>query len=115
MNFFLDENFPKSAMKILEDHNHKVFDVRGTENEGSTDEDIFKLAQLKNSVFLTTDKDFYHTIHFRHPFHNGIVIIALSTPSGKKILEKLKWFLNYFPDNHSGKCYLILDNKCKIY
>jgi predicted nuclease of predicted toxin-antitoxin system len=44
MKFFLDENFPKAAVGMLEGMGHEVFDLRGTEREGSQDGDIFAEA-----------------------------------------------------------------------
>lgn len=51
MNFFLDENFPKTAVELLTQLSHVVFDVRSTEAEGADDEMIFKIAQDKRAVF----------------------------------------------------------------
>lgn len=45
MKFFLDENFPKSALHFLESRGHDVLDIRGTEQEGSTDMELFELAR----------------------------------------------------------------------
>jgi hypothetical protein len=35
MKFFLDENFPKAAVGMLEEMGHEVFDLRGTDREES--------------------------------------------------------------------------------
>jgi len=59
MNFFLDENFPKSAVKLLSERDHTVFDIRSTAKEGATDDPIFKMAQDSQSIFLTTDVQSY--------------------------------------------------------
>ncbi len=90
MKFFLDENFPKSSEVILHEYGHKVFDIRGTSREGLSDLEIFKLAQEKKAVFLTTDKDFFHTIPFQFEEHSGVIIIALNQPTGHVINSKLK-------------------------
>jgi hypothetical protein len=37
MRFFLDENFPKGAIALLEWMGHEVLDLRGTDREGSAD------------------------------------------------------------------------------
>ena len=76
MKFFLDENFPKSSEIVLKEFGHKVFDIRGTSREGMSDLEIFKLSQEKNAVFLTTDKDFFHTIPFQFEKHYGVIIIV---------------------------------------
>lgn len=78
MKFFLDENFPLKAKEILEAKKHSIFDIRGTGKEGISDEKIFQISKKKKAVFLTTDKDFFHTIHFMHKPHYGVIVIALS-------------------------------------
>ena len=77
MKFFLDENFPKSSEVILNEFGHKVFDIRGTSSEGLSDLEIFKLAQEKNAVFLTTDKDFFNTIPFQFEEHSVASLFRL--------------------------------------
>jgi predicted nuclease of predicted toxin-antitoxin system len=94
MKFFLDENFPKAAASVLEGLGHEVFDLRGTGREGSPDAEIFTDAQLQGAVFLTTDRDFFHTIPHLHAEHHGVVVIALRQPNRAAILEKLCWLLN---------------------
>ncbi len=64
MKFFLDENFPRKATCMLESHGFEVFDIRGTEIEGADDTTLFEKAQQHEAIFLTTDKDFYHTIQY---------------------------------------------------
>jgi predicted nuclease of predicted toxin-antitoxin system len=93
MKFFLDENFPKAATGVLEKMGHEVFDLRGTDREGSQDEDIFAEAQQHGAVFLTTDRDFFHTIPHLHAEHYGVIVIALRQPNRTAILEKLSWVL----------------------
>jgi predicted nuclease of predicted toxin-antitoxin system len=116
MIFFLDENFPKIAKSILESRNHKVYDIRGTDKEGLSDSNIFAISIKNRAIFLTTDKDFFQTIHFMFKPHYGIVIIALSKPNTNNIINKLNWFLREFTDqNIENKCFLIKDNKCNIY
>jgi predicted nuclease of predicted toxin-antitoxin system len=80
----------KSAAGLLESLGHVVFDLRGTEREGSRDADIFHEAQQHGAIFLTTDRDFFHTI----PHHAGVIVIALRQPNRAAILEKLSWILN---------------------
>ncbi len=89
MNFFLDENFPKSAIVLLEKQGHKVFDIRSTKYKGCNDIFIFKLAQQSKAIFLTTDKDFLHTIPHLFNSYYGIIIIALRKPNRENIIGKL--------------------------
>ena len=115
MKFFLDENFPKKAAPILEAEGFKVFDIRGTDIEGADDEVLFEKAQAREAVFLTTDKDFFHTIQFLYEKHNGIIVIALSQPDAISILDKLKLALDIIKDHDIySRCILLTDKKVYI-
>jgi predicted nuclease of predicted toxin-antitoxin system len=97
MTFFLDENFPKSASVLLEGMGHRVLDLRGTGREGASDQAIFAEAQLAGAVFLTTDRDFFHTVRHLHPVHAGVIVIALRLPNRTSILDRLTWILQRVP------------------
>lgn len=90
----LDENFPKSAEELLTDLGHTVIDVRGTKLQGTDDDGLFDLAQRKNAVLLTTDRDFYHTVPLKYSNHFGVVVIALKQPNREAILRRLRWFIS---------------------
>ena len=113
MRFFLDENFPKRALTYLESEGHQAFDIRNTEHEGCSDSEIFSMAQAEEACFLTTDKDFFHTIPFLFDFHHGVIIVALKKPNGNSILAKLEWLLASFgalnPTQLAAKIYLLED------
>lgn len=116
MNFMLDENFPASVKELLKTKNIEVFDIRGTDLESLSDREIIKISIDKKAIFLTTDKDFYHTIHMISKPHYGIVVIALRRPNSNNINKKVEWFLNnYELDNMENRCLLILDEKCKVF
>lgn len=94
MIFLLDENFPKSAEKLLADLGHSVIDIRGTELEGADDVHLFELAQQNNAILLTTDRDFYHTVPLIYEQHAGVIVIALKQPNRSAILARLNWVIS---------------------
>jgi hypothetical protein len=98
MKFFLDENFPKAAVGLLRERGHECADIRGTNQEGSEDTTIFRIAQRQAAVFLTTDRDFFHTVPHIEYVHHGVVVFALRQPDRKSILKRLEWFLDNFGD-----------------
>ena len=115
MRFFLDENFPMSATEILETDGHQVFDIRNTEFEGSDDQLIFELAQRKKAIFLTTDKDFFHTIPSLYKTHYGVIVIALRRPNRQKIIKKLLFVLTKIDlTKADSKVIFLKDNKYYI-
>jgi len=115
MKFYLDENFPKTVISILENKGHKVFDIRSTKYEGSDDISIFELAQNKKAIFLTTDKDFFHTVPHLFEEHHGVIVITLSQPNRKSKIEKLLFALNHFNlSSFKSKIFLLKDNYFSI-
>ena len=96
MKFFLDENFPKSAATWLAQFECEVFDLRGTEDEGMPDCDLFARAQELNAIILTTDRDFFHTVPHLFERHAGVLVVALRQPNRKNIMGKLEWALKHF-------------------
>lgn len=111
MKFFLDENFPKTTISILIEKGHNFFDVRSTQLEGSDDVSIFTFAQDKKAIFLTTDKDFFHTIPYLFEKHHGVIVIALQQPNRKSITEKFIFALDHFDlSSFESKILLLRDN-----
>ncbi len=95
---------------------HKVVDIRGTKNEGSEDSDIFQIAQKHNAIFLTTDKDFFHTVPYLYKKHYGVIIITLRQPNRNNILKRLKWALGHINLHpFKNKVLLLRDNTYIIY
>ena len=96
---------------MLEKLGHLAFDIRGTEQEGLKDKSLFEIVQEHQAIFLTTDRDFFHTIPYLFPKHYGVIVIALSQPNGKTIMEKLKWALEFIDANAIESSVLLLKDK----
>ncbi|HNR30992.1 MAG TPA: DUF5615 family PIN-like protein [Candidatus Hydrogenedentes bacterium] len=113
MKFFLDENFPKAAHEFLMSRRHEVIDIRGTPKEGSDDATLFEVAQAAGAVFLTTDRDFFHTVPHLYDCHCGVVVVALRQPGRKNILDKLDWFLRHYAGiTLENKVFQLRDRAC---
>ena len=86
-----------------------------TEQEGSDDIAIFEMAQKNNAIFLTTDKDFFHTIPYLFEHHHGIIVIILRQPNRRDIINKLLFALdNLDLRNIESKVILLRDNDYSI-
>lgn len=116
MNFLLDENFPKAEHDVLQGLGHASFDLRGTAEEGMSDEGIFRRAQDLGAVFLTTDRDFFHTIPHLHPAHHGVVVIALRQPNRLRIIEKMNWIIGHLkPEDFRDRVFQLRDTTWLAY
>ena len=110
MKFFLDENFPKAVVSLLEGDGHECFDPRGTELEGSDDDLLLAEARRNGAILLTTDRDFFHTLQHKFPDHAGMVIIALKKPNRQAIIDRLKWLLHSFAESDlRGRAFQLRD------
>jgi hypothetical protein len=64
---------------------------------GTDDHFDFELAQQKQAILLTTDRDFFHTIPWLFAEHHGVIVVALKQPNRSAILLKLQWILEKLP------------------
>lgn len=89
MNFFLDENFPRPALVQLQTAGHQAVHALEIFPQGAADEKLFTHAQDEKAIFVTTDKDFFHTIPLAFARHQGAIVITLSKPNRAYLLRKL--------------------------
>lgn len=114
MIFFIDENFPRKVMLHLNSLGHTTIDGHSNEYKGVDDYILFTKAQQNSAIFLTTDRDFFHTIPFQFENHFGVIVITLSQPNRKAILEKLDWALNNMDIHNFKNTILLLRDKSHI-
>jgi predicted nuclease of predicted toxin-antitoxin system len=86
MKIFVDENIPLMTVRVLREMGHDVRDIRGTAQQGITDDVLWEIAQQEGRLLITTDKGF--TQH-REELHHGILIVRLKQPNRHKIHERV--------------------------
>jgi len=112
MNFLRDQNFPVTCEPLLKEFGHTPCSIVYDPNIGLEDDWLFGEAQKLEAVFLTTDKDFFHTIPWLFPAHAGAVVINLAKPNRAQILEKLRWALDFLKTHSIANHVLLLrDNR----
>lgn len=100
MKVFVDENIPLLTVKELVQQGYDVIDIRGTDDQGITDEVLWQKAQHLGCLLITTDKGF--AAHREEP-HHGILIIRLKQPSRQKINQRvLQALKRYSPKQWPG-------------
>lgn len=70
----------------LRDKGFEVIDIRGTSDQGMTDEALWHKVQNEKSLLITTDKGFSN---YRNEKHYGILIIRLKHPTRVKIHQQV--------------------------
>ena len=93
MKVLVDENIPLMSVLELRQIGYDVLDIRGTSDEGASDEYLLNRACEESRILITTDRDF---ASFRDREHYGILIIALRKPNrnkiNKRVIEAMKRF-----------------------
>jgi predicted nuclease of predicted toxin-antitoxin system len=89
MKFFLDENFPRPAISYLVSAGHSASHALDCFPPGAADEKLFDHAQHDGAIFITTDKDFFHTIPLAFARHGGVIVITLRKPNRADLLRRL--------------------------
>lgn len=82
MNILVDENIPLMTVTDLRKLGHDVKDIRGTDQQGLHDVDLWTLALVEQRMLITTDKGFTER---RHDQHSGIMVVRLRQPNRLKI------------------------------
>jgi predicted nuclease of predicted toxin-antitoxin system len=96
MKILVDENVPLMTVHTLRQMGHDVIDIRGTIEEGSTDEALWQMVQKQGRLLITTDKGF--TQH-RLESHQGILIVRLKQPNRYKIHQRVMQAMSRFEAN----------------
>ena len=89
MKFFLDENFPHPAISQLQSAGHSAVHALEIFPPGTADDELFGHAQQEHAVFITTDKDFFHTVPLAFAQHHGAIVITLRQPNRSELLRRL--------------------------
>jgi predicted nuclease of predicted toxin-antitoxin system len=84
-----DESVDKPIVEALRANGHEVYYIL-EENHGIPDNEVLRIANEKNSVLITSDKDFGEIVFRQKRNHFGVVLIRLSgLNSEQKILLTL--------------------------
>ncbi len=112
MNFFLDENIPRAAVDELIGRGHRCSRALDHFPPGTPDEELFAKAQVLGAVFVTTDRDFFHTIPLLYAQHCGVIALTLRQPNRAALLSRLADAVNRLPvDGSFQRVWLLTDDR----
>ena len=93
MRLCVDENIPTMTVRALRDMGHDVWDVRGTNDEGTSDQALWQKAQREKRLLITTDRGF---VQHRAESHQGVLIVLLRQPDRWKIHRRVMQAMTTF-------------------
>ena len=107
MNILVDENIPLMSAEQLRRMGHDVLDIRGSADEGISDELVWDKAYRECRLLITTDRDF---AHYREREHYGILIVSLRRPNRHKINDRIIQAMRLFsPEQWPGLLVVMRD------
>jgi predicted nuclease of predicted toxin-antitoxin system len=95
MKILVDENIPKMTAEALIGQGLEVVDIRGTDEQGIRDEELWRKAQDNRALLITTDKGF---ASHRDERHYGILIVRLKQPTRLKIHQRVMQAIQKFSE-----------------
>ena len=95
MRALVDENIPHITVAGLRKLAHDVLEIRGTMEQGMSDDLLWARAQNEQRLLITTDKGF---VSHRDERHSGVLIIRLRQPNEQKIHARVMQALNRFAE-----------------
>lgn len=107
MKIFVDENIPFITVQELLSLGHDVMDIRGTEQEGITDKELWKIVQKEKRLLITTDKGF---VQNRYEKHHGLLIIRLKQPNRLKIHQKVMKGISLFKEEEWQRMTVVMQD-----
>jgi len=107
MKIFVDENIPFMTVQELLGLGHDVMDIRGTEHEGITDKELWKIVQKEKRLLISTDKGF---VQNRYEKHHGILIIRLKQPNRLKIHQKAMKGISLFKEEEWPRMTVVMQD-----
>jgi predicted nuclease of predicted toxin-antitoxin system len=81
-----DENVPLQTVQALRELGHDVRDVRGTPDEGISDDRLWQIAMREGRLLISTDRGFAER---RGENHYGILLVCLHQPNRQKIHDRV--------------------------
>ena len=96
MKICVDENIPAVSVQELRHLGHDVLDIRGSPDQGMSDEMLWARVQTEQRLLITTDKGF---VHRRDESHWGILVIRLRQQNEQRIHERAMQAVNQFSEH----------------
>jgi predicted nuclease of predicted toxin-antitoxin system len=97
VKFVADESVDKPIVDALRTDDHEVYYIL-EENRGIPDDEVLKIANNKNSILLTADKDFGDIVYRQKRNHHGIILFRLA---GLNIEKKIQTIISALNQHHN--------------
>jgi predicted nuclease of predicted toxin-antitoxin system len=115
MKIKLDENLPAALIEALAKLGHDVDSVPQEALTGQSDEKVWDAAQKAQRYLVTQDLDFSDVRRFAPGTHQGILLVRLSNPSRRHLIERIQGIFSVEAVESWRQCFVVVtDLKIRI-
>ncbi len=115
MKLKLDENIPAGLVETLAALGHDVDTVPQEALTGEPDPKVWDAAQNAHRFLVTQDLDFSDIRHFAPGTHRGLLLVRLSNPSRRRLLERIRGIFSTEDVETWPECFVVVtDRKIRI-
>jgi predicted nuclease of predicted toxin-antitoxin system len=115
MKIKLDENLPVGLIGILAELGHDVDSVPREALTGQPDVKVWEATQAAQRFLVTQDLDFSDVRRFAPGTHQGILLVRLSNPSRRHLMERLQEIFRVEAVEAWQQCFVVVtDLKIRI-
>ena len=113
MKFLADENVGLEVVKSLR---NSGFDIKSVIeiNPGATDAQILSMANEKNRILITGDKDFGELVYFGKLAYSGVILLRLKKDSLQNKINVLHKLLHHHLDQLKGTFTVVDESRVRI-
>lgn len=109
MRFLIDENLSKKLARFLNQLGHPTLRVRNI-NPGIDDDQVLELALLKDSILITSDKDFGELIFKEKLAHCGVILLRLQDETPDNTIRAIRKLIPLF-DAYKNKFVVVTEKE----
>ena len=115
MKFKLDENIPITVKEILNSFGYNTRAVIDQNLQGKSDTELWEAVLNEDRILITQDLDFADIRKYPLKQHPGIIILRLSNPSRRELIQKITSVFQKENIEQWRKCLVIItDRKIRI-
>jgi predicted nuclease of predicted toxin-antitoxin system len=115
MRIKLDENLPAGLVEALAKLGHDVDSVPQEALSGQPDSKVWDAAQNAQRFLVTQDLDFSDVRRFAPGTHQGILLVRLSNPSRRHLIERIQGIFGIEAVETWRQCFVVVtDLKIRI-
>jgi predicted nuclease of predicted toxin-antitoxin system len=115
MRIKLDENLPAGLVEVLAELGQDVDSVPLEAHTGQPDAKVWDAAQNAQRFLVTQDLDFSDVRRFAPGTHHGILLVRLSNPSRRHLIERIRGVFTAETVETWRQCFVVVtDLKIRI-